>query len=266
MNTHKEMKRVSVERAIFNLKRDIIEYPELAEHIHSRVNFLQSVPKFFLGNSKKLVNLIKPDNTDKLNLPYNEVYFECEYDGNNFGALFYTDQESSTTRLMIFTCPDFKNANYQMHYGDLVYEEHTGGVTVGEVLIPSLIKGEKRNYFKSKMFELVVNMLFASVKSSMKMLNCNNVETVSHKSVRTKKDKKQFDFPPVEYKLLALKPSKAANNTHSNKKGKMGRSKRQHIRRGHIRTLQSGKTTWVNASIINSHKESILYKDYNIVI
>ena len=42
------------------------------------------------------------------------------------------------------------------------------------------------------------------------------------------------------------------------------RSPRQHLRRGHIRNLQSGKKVWVNAAVVGSKENGIIKKDYAI--
>jgi hypothetical protein len=42
------------------------------------------------------------------------------------------------------------------------------------------------------------------------------------------------------------------------------RSPRQHLRRGHIRVLQSGKKVWVNAAVVGAKENGIIKKDYAI--
>jgi hypothetical protein len=42
------------------------------------------------------------------------------------------------------------------------------------------------------------------------------------------------------------------------------RSPRQHLRRGHIRNLQSGKKVWVNATVVGAKENGIIKKDYAI--
>jgi hypothetical protein len=43
-----------------------------------------------------------------------------------------------------------------------------------------------------------------------------------------------------------------------------GSGKRSHMRRGHIRTYQSGKKVWVNSTFVNGSKEGFVEKDYNV--
>lgn len=43
-----------------------------------------------------------------------------------------------------------------------------------------------------------------------------------------------------------------------------GGGKRSHMRRGHIRTYQSGKKVWVNSTFVNGSKEGFVDKDYNV--
>jgi hypothetical protein len=42
------------------------------------------------------------------------------------------------------------------------------------------------------------------------------------------------------------------------------RSPRQHLRRGHIRNLQSGKKVWVNATVVGAKENGFIRKDYAI--
>jgi hypothetical protein len=42
------------------------------------------------------------------------------------------------------------------------------------------------------------------------------------------------------------------------------RSPRQHLRRGHIRNLQSGKKVWVNAAVVGAKESGFIRKDYAI--
>lgn len=42
------------------------------------------------------------------------------------------------------------------------------------------------------------------------------------------------------------------------------RSPRQHLRRGHIRNLQTGKKVWVNAAVVGAKESGIIKKDYAI--
>ena len=40
--------------------------------------------------------------------------------------------------------------------------------------------------------------------------------------------------------------------------------RRSHMRRGHIRTYQSGKKVWVNSTYVNGSREGFVEKDYNV--
>jgi hypothetical protein len=42
------------------------------------------------------------------------------------------------------------------------------------------------------------------------------------------------------------------------------RSPRQHLRRGHIRRLPTGKKVWVNAAVVGAKENGIIKKDYAI--
>ena len=79
---------------------------------------------------------------------------------------------------------------------------------------------------------------------------------------RAKKDK-----PPMfEYKVLdivadVLAPKKT---TVSHSHGGTHASPRMHKRRGHVRRLASGKTTWVRNTIVGKPQRGKVIKDYSV--
>lgn len=92
-------------------------------------------------------------------------------------------------------------------------------------------------------------------------LQCSNVHverSPARKSGKKIKSALPFDDYHVLQVALATKPSgQSAGGTH--------RSPREHLRRGHIRTLQSGKRIWVNAAVVGAGANAgKIFKDYAI--
>lgn len=98
-----------------------------------------------------------------------------------------------------------------------------------------------------------------------KLLNCKNVEAISHPPsiALNKKRIKNGKLPFFEYKTLHIK----TNQVVSGRSGSViadRNSPRVHLRRGHIRMLPSGETTWVQSCVVGSSDKGFIKKDYKI--
>jgi len=114
--------------------------------------------------------------------------------------------------------------------------------------------------------ESLVESQVLSFYKLLNVLNCSNVELIDNE-VRKKvnnRRKKKGKLPFFEYKTLHIQTSKKENKNKSGLSGTDRRSPRVHLRRGHIRHLQSGKTTWVQPCIIGSEENGVIDKDYHI--
>lgn len=97
-------------------------------------------------------------------------------------------------------------------------------------------------------------------------LSCSNVhheiiEPVNHavnqRRVRNGK------VPMYETRTLWIDVP-GADKGSSEWQGGTHRSPRQHLRRGHIRNLQSGKKVWVNATIVGAKESGFIHKTYGV--
>lgn len=94
----------------------------------------------------------------------------------------------------------------------------------------------------------------------IKILNCSNVELVDNIPSKLKQSRvKKGKMPLFEYKTVHIKQNTKRN---MNKGEGKHASPRVHLRRGHIRTLQSGKTTWVQSCVVGSKESGVIHKDY----
>lgn len=66
-----------------------------------------------------------------------------------------------------------------------------------------------------------------------------------------------------DYKVLSI-GGEIWDSPYVGGSGGGGSGKRSHMRRGHIRTYQSGKKVWVNSTYVKGSKEGFVEKDYNI--
>lgn len=95
--------------------------------------------------------------------------------------------------------------------------------------------------------------------SFLNILKCRNVQV--EKVVPKKQSKCKSALPFDTYHVLTI-GSHEADCQHL---GGSHRSPREHIRRGHIRCLQSGKSVWVNAALVSSGRGfGVVTKDYRL--
>jgi hypothetical protein len=91
-------------------------------------------------------------------------------------------------------------------------------------------------------------------------LQCSNVEIAKtegrKKTVKHVKDALPFD----DYHFLAIKQQDSAPESAGH--GGTHRSPREHLRRGHIRRLQTGKKIWVSATVVCAGRGGKVSKDY----
>lgn len=97
------------------------------------------------------------------------------------------------------------------------------------------------------------------------IMNCQNVayESIPASEKLNKKRAASGKPPLYEYKILTLDPTDGHQHTQGSGQGTHA-SPRIHLRRGHIRRLQSGKVTWVNAAVVGNKHQGVIDKDYRV--
>lgn len=103
------------------------------------------------------------------------------------------------------------------------------------------------------------------VQELMEALSCVNIEqTVFQKeSAKNKQRIKSHKTPIYETKILTINARKKTGPERENEPTGTHASPRQHLRRGHIRRLESGNI-WVNSCVVGSHEEGVIKKDYRV--
>lgn len=91
----------------------------------------------------------------------------------------------------------------------------------------------------------------------LNVMSCSNV--TSEKLPARKSSKTLGALPFDEYHVLTIA---APQGTHKGGAQGSHRSPREHLRRGHIRRLQSGSKIWVNAAVINAGVGGKIRKQY----
>ena len=99
---------------------------------------------------------------------------------------------------------------------------------------------------------------------SMAVFSCSNIEYIDHQPPKfiNAKRKKKGKPPFLSYKTLHIKTndkklvSVGGGGTHE--------SPRLHLRRGHIRRLQSGNKVWVQSCMVGDAHKGFAKKDYKV--
>lgn len=104
---------------------------------------------------------------------------------------------------------------------------------------------------------------FAMALNLFYVLGCSNVATVDNAvpAALNKKRAKAGKFPVVEHKTLVIRLD-AQRNANKDQGGTHA-SPRVHLRRGHVRKMESGRRVWVQACVVGS-KHGMVLKDYKI--
>ena len=90
-------------------------------------------------------------------------------------------------------------------------------------------------------------------------LQCSNVSITKEKRRKSNKSSKDA-LPFDDYHFLTI--ARAENSAASQATGGSHRSPREHLRRGHIRRLPTGKKVWVSATVVCAGRGGKVSKDY----
>ena len=99
----------------------------------------------------------------------------------------------------------------------------------------------------------------SALLSTLNVLACTNarLERVAKKKTKWKKDVIPFD----DYHILTVEQKAQKDSTGLTH---IGRSPREHVRRGHIRVYSHGLKIWVNACVVAAGAVAKIHKDYAI--
>jgi len=120
---------------------------------------------------------------------------------------------------------------------DMVSRDGFPGVRLS---LPETFPEEGKSYAENA--GVLLNLLNA--------LQCSNVHIESAGPPRPQRKKASTSLPFDEYHILTVDVPRSAGSTTG--AGGTHASPREHLRRGHIRRLQSGLKVWVNACVVGS--------------
>jgi hypothetical protein len=262
-------------------------YPEVAEEMRRVLNKASKAEKFILPVSGKIINDGLKGLPEIIRLPFPVVVLEYYYPED------LVDEVNPGT-------PSHKRVIVAIENEDLidVYElsHRSIGERPGWTFVPykafitpatvTLKQGESPTLhmrtkcvgsprmlvenFGLEWKQMSTNDLvtpFFVLLEFIEALSCSNV-TYSDKMIpittpaKQKKDALKYS----SYRVLSVtvKDSGTSSSGYVEGEHSPGRSKREHLRRGHIRRYKSGLKVWINNIIVNAGKGGVVSKDYLI--
>lgn len=232
-------------------------YKQFNGFLHKSVNF--SLPKggcIFNDGLKGLVNT-------KLRLPFECISVEYQFEDAKDCVLILArqSQEVPESKIILF-CAFSKDGKWRITDGEVEISPEFGDYGVEVIFTPfsdEITPSDEDKHFAN-------NYMAYPVLEMLEALSCTNVEiTTGQKENKPLNDRriKSGKLPLLETKILTIKPhhskgtGTATGGTHS--------SPRQHLRRGHIRRIESGNI-WVNSCIVGDSKKGIIKKSYKVAL
>jgi len=225
------------------------------------IDAIKASQKFMLGNVSTYP--VPKEYISKIRLPYPMTLIEylAETEENKIKkniTICIEDEEENNVKIMPF---QYSDINKKWVGIGLLIEVERDGDDFTILTNEKILKVAKEDVNKAATFFLTVLFEFLTI------LNCNNVSTKLHhppaalQKKRIKKKKKPF------YSFHILKINNNDASTTSTRKGNTSgthASPRIHFRRGHIRRLPTGETTWVTSCLVGDKKKGFVNKEYKV--
>lgn len=219
----------------------------------SSLSELRSSIKFDLGSDfsewydKSATKILTPK------LPFDNCFFaySCGHDGLSYGVhLRYVDD--SIVGSFLYAEKDYKSyaptpTSCYENNGELVVR-----------LDPTDSYSPDFDFDTKEMQNCRIAL--TGVLKAIEALNCSNIVTVEHVPTRlkanraAKKGKTLFRYHTLHITSGPKTKGMSLGGTHA--------SPRAHLRRGHVRKLPNGSTTWVQPCVVGDKSKGIVHKDY----
>lgn len=228
------------------------------------IDELRFAPKFSLGGSKDLPSVCHLDdeeiNSGPIRLPFDLMAIETtsnEDDGDYECVFLYKRASASEVQIYAFMRKPGEG-DWNVVASWCLIEVGQGGTHHQRIVSEEYVENDQQRaavYVAAKAAKVVLQALNA-------LIECNNVvvETVPAPKPQAgqKLGKRKRELLQFEYRILTIKGrrsyEKHGEASHS--------SPRLHLRRGHIRKLPTGKTTWVRNCAVGSGKRGMVQHDY----
>lgn len=228
---------------------------------------LDKYEKIDLGDIRDLdtmVNMVGKESNDIIpNPPFEKCFFECKIGTSYWGVFVEKDinKDFFDIEICAFDKQGLLIIPAKFRTGNCFLKENEEYKNAYDVLYDGIVEEELREYAL-----YILERGVCRVLASLSIIACSNVElkdnTKYNKTIRRGKVKN--GLPLYTYKTLHIKTNKPASKSES--LGGTHASPRVHLRRGHIRKLPNGNTTWVQSCVVGTKDNGIVEKDYKVSI
>lgn len=188
-----------------------------------------------------------------LRLPYPLSFFEFTALGRGMAVMASEDEHGF--KAVFFW---INNRGKPVAAERYMYYEYSSGlawirnVSTDDSALPDIGNEEKKGFFT-----MLGAVLFFCI-----VIGCSNTEFQEHRPSEklNKKRQRKGNCPLFTYKTLTLTDD--GRQGLKNEPSGTHESPRVHLRRGHIRRLQSGRMTWVQPCVVGDHNRGVVDKDY----
>lgn len=255
---------------------DAIRVSSLSKDISNAVKFTLPINGIILEDSWKAC-----ESLDTLRLPYRSMTLEFDADGTSEGSENMRPDEMIVTKWVVFLtevkdkivfvfCPR-TNGGWKVASiaGAFDINKDERPLIEGDTFWISQIPFIREISTYSKDIDnsnRILTGIGSIVLGFLGVLSCKNVEQSIHQKASPKNAQrvKSHKLPLYETKILTLKPTVAQVSGMVSGLGSHA-SKRQHLRRGHIRRLESGNI-WVNSCVVGDASKGVINKQYKMAV
>jgi len=253
MNIHNIINKVKSNKK--NYHKGIIDF----------INKADKYEKIHLGNFDEVLIMNKVNekkgDIEQVKPPFMNCYFEVEVDGyDDYGVIVEQKDVNGAFLLTSRMCTINKKDITVVGIDFDVCNKYIA------------INGRRKTLLKHtsddgrKVDDSIIKTFFSIISFVLKsfdVIACSNVELIDNVKYSHKKKhgKIRKGLPLYTYKTLHIKPNKTTIKNISKPIGTHA-SPRLHLRRGHIRKLPSGETTWVQSCMVGTKDNGIVEKEY----
>ena len=133
-------------------------------------------------------------------------------------------------------------------------------------MLPDIFAARQSNISAEEMTQKCIRSITPNARAVLELLealSCSNIDTeifTKHQQRTNSRGKKKL--PIYETRCLVLNSPGNASTKHTGNGGNKN-SPRQHLRRGHIRRLET-KNIWVNSCVVGSLENGLIDKSYSV--
>lgn len=236
--------------------------------IQSFINHIEKSVKFVIPDDGLIFNdNFKGLNNSKINLPFENISIEYWDSVENLKVVVFASKDSGTDSIWVAATFNHKTINNtwfpELHVAYLDSNSIIeGGGYKYNLGFPSLLPIMKSRTVGG--YQPRIHNFIRSIPELIEALSCKNITTANHQAASPVNEKriKAGKLPFYETKILMIDTRSSSGKSAIS--GGSHASPRQHLRRGHIRRLESGNI-WVNSCVVGDSYKGSISKQYAVM-